>query len=81
MLHMEFALLSGLYNTDFTDTPQYKQLFIDFPLAVSAKEVQLHLSHRRSHELGLMKASFFTCLARRYVHAIFACSFAGRADN
>lgn len=39
MTYTDFALLSGLYDTDFTSTPQYEQLLIDFPLGVTLQGV------------------------------------------
>lgn len=45
---------------DFTSTPQYEKLLIDFPPGITPKGVWQHLSCRRSYELGLTKASFLT---------------------
>lgn len=81
MLNMKFTLLSRIYDPDVITTPQYKQFLINFLPSVTMKGVWLCLSHGRSHELSLNKASFFTSLALRYLDVIIAPSFVGRADS
>lgn len=66
---------------DFTSTPQYEQLIIDFSSGVTAKGVWQHLIQGWSYKLGLTKASFLTHPAHRYVYAIMTRSFLGRADS
>lgn len=79
--YIEFSLLLGLYDMDYTSTLQYKELLIDFLSGVTAKGMWQHLSRGWSYELGLTKGSFLTCLTLRYFHAIMACSFINRAKS
>lgn len=37
MTYIEFLLLLGLHDTDYTNSLQYEKLLIDFPLGVTAK--------------------------------------------
>lgn len=46
--YTKFSLLMGFYDTDFTSTPKYEDLLIDFLAGVTPKGVWQHLSHRWS---------------------------------
>lgn len=81
MSYTKFALLFGIYDTDFTSTPQCKKFLIDFSPSVTLRGIWQCLRHNRSYELGLSKISFLTCLAHKYVHTVMAHSFTTRADT
>lgn len=81
MTYTGFALLLGMYDTDFTTTSQYEQLLIDFPPGITPKGLWQHLSRGRNYKPGLTKASFLSRLALMHIHVVKARSFAGQADS
>lgn len=78
---MDFSPLTDLYDTDFTNTTQYEQLLIDFPLRTGPGKVWKRLSRGKSIEPGLTKALFLTCSVLRYVHTIMTQLFAAIVDS
>lgn len=71
----------GLYDTDFTSTPPYEELLIDFSHWVTTKGVWQHLSRGKSYKPVLTKVSFLTQPDLRYIYIVITLSFAGRGDS
>ena len=77
----QFAMTLGLYDQDFIDSPDYQELWTDFPPDVTPGQIYHDLCGDSHYVAGQSKGSSLTRHAHRYIHAILSRSITGRGDG